>query len=54
MTLPGGSKRARGPHRARQSKDSVLGGSFKSRMQGIMNELLPETFEAKQGGGVSV
>jgi short-subunit dehydrogenase len=29
-------------------KDSVLGGSFKSRMEGLMNELLPETFKAKQ------
>jgi short-subunit dehydrogenase len=29
-------------------KDSVLGGGFKSRMQGLMNELLPETIKAKQ------
>ena len=29
-------------------KDSVLGGGFKSRMQGLMNELLPETVKAKQ------
>jgi len=28
--------------------DSVLGGSFKSRMEGLMNEVLPETFKAKQ------
>ena len=31
-------------------KDSVLGGGFKSRMEGLMNELLPETFKAKQAG----
>jgi short-subunit dehydrogenase len=31
-------------------KDSVLGGSFKSRMEGFMNELLPETVKAKQAG----
>ncbi len=29
-------------------KDAVLGGGFKSRMQGFMNELLPESFKAKQ------
>lgn len=29
-------------------KDAVLGGDFKSRMQGFMNELLPETVKAKQ------
>jgi short-subunit dehydrogenase len=29
-------------------KDSVLGGSFKSRLQGLANELLPETIKAKQ------
>lgn len=29
-------------------KDSVLGGAFKSRLEGLMNELLPETFKAKQ------
>jgi len=29
-------------------KDSVLGGSFKSRMQGLANEILPETTKAKQ------
>lgn len=31
-------------------KDSVLGGSFKSRMQGFMNELLPETVKARAAG----
>jgi len=31
-------------------KDSVLGGSFKSRMEGLMNELLPETVKAAQAG----
>lgn len=31
-------------------KDSVLGGSFKSRMGGLMNEILPETTKAKQSG----
>jgi short-subunit dehydrogenase len=29
-------------------KDSVLGGGFKSRMEGLANEILPETFKAKQ------
>jgi short-subunit dehydrogenase len=29
-------------------KDSVLGGSFMSRMQGLANEILPETVKAKQ------
>jgi uncharacterized protein len=29
-------------------KDSVLGGGFKSRLQGLANELLPETMKAKQ------
>jgi short-subunit dehydrogenase len=29
-------------------KDAVLGGGFKSRMQGLANEILPETFKAKQ------
>jgi uncharacterized protein len=29
-------------------KDAVLGGAFKSRMQGRANEILPETFKAKQ------
>lgn len=33
-----------------KGKDSVLGGSFKSRMEGFMNELLPETMKAKQAG----
>ena len=33
-----------------KGKDSVLGGSFKSRMEGLMNELLPETIKAKQAG----
>jgi len=32
-----------------KGKDSVLGGSFKSRM-GLMNEPLPETVKAKQAG----
>jgi short-subunit dehydrogenase len=31
-------------------KDSVAGGSFKSRMQTLMNELLPETLKAKLAG----
>jgi short-subunit dehydrogenase len=31
-------------------KDSVAGGSFKSRMQTFMNELLPETLKAKMAG----
>ncbi|HEY0251490.1 MAG TPA: SDR family NAD(P)-dependent oxidoreductase, partial [Kofleriaceae bacterium] len=34
-------------------KDAVLGGSFKSRMQGFMNELLPETTKAKVMGDAS-
>jgi short-subunit dehydrogenase len=29
-------------------KDSVLGGSFSSRMQGLANEILPETMKAAQ------
>jgi len=29
-------------------KDSVLAGGVKSRMQGLANEVLPETFKAKQ------
>ncbi|HET9627272.1 MAG TPA: SDR family NAD(P)-dependent oxidoreductase [Kofleriaceae bacterium] len=29
-------------------KDAVLGGAFKSRLQGMANEVLPETFKAKQ------
>jgi short-subunit dehydrogenase len=29
-------------------KDSVLGGGFKSKLQGLANELLPETTKAKQ------
>jgi short-subunit dehydrogenase len=29
-------------------KDSILGGGFKSRMQGLANEILPETIKAKQ------
>lgn len=33
-----------------KSKDSVLGGGFTSRMEGFMNELLPETVKAKQAG----
>jgi short-subunit dehydrogenase len=31
-------------------KDSVLGGSFKSKMGGLMNEILPETVKAAQAG----
>jgi short-subunit dehydrogenase len=31
-------------------KDSVAGGSFKSRMQTLMNELLPETTKAAMAG----
>lgn len=31
-------------------KDSVLGGGFKSRMEGLMNEILPETVKAAQAG----
>jgi short-subunit dehydrogenase len=34
-------------------KDSVAGGSFKSRMQTFMNELLPETLKAKMAGKVT-
>lgn len=33
-----------------KGKDSVAGGSFKSRMQTFMNELLPETTKAKMAG----
>lgn len=33
-----------------EGKDSVAGGSFKSRMQTFMNELLPETMKAKMAG----
>jgi uncharacterized protein len=29
-------------------KDSVLGGGFKSKMQGLANEVLPETVKASQ------
>lgn len=29
-------------------KDSVLGGSFKSKVEGLMNEVLPETVKAAQ------
>jgi short-subunit dehydrogenase len=29
-------------------KDSVLGGTFKNRLEGLANELLPETTKAKQ------
>ena len=29
-------------------KDSVLGGGFKSRLEGLANEILPETFKAQQ------
>jgi uncharacterized protein len=31
-------------------KDSVLGGSLKSRAQGLLNEVLPETLKAAQAG----
>ncbi len=31
-------------------KDSVRGGGFKSRMQTLMNEILPETVKAKMAG----
>ena len=31
-------------------KDSVLGGSFKSKVEGMMNEALPETVKAAQAG----
>lgn len=31
-------------------KDSVLAGSFKSKVQGTMQEILPETVKAKQAG----
>ncbi|HEX3476579.1 MAG TPA: SDR family NAD(P)-dependent oxidoreductase [Kofleriaceae bacterium] len=31
-------------------KDSVLGGSFKSKVEGMMNEVLPETAKAAQAG----
>jgi len=31
-------------------KDSVLGGSFKSKVEGLMNEALPETVKAAQAG----
>jgi short-subunit dehydrogenase len=31
-------------------KDSVLGGSFKSKVEGMMNEVLPETVKASQAG----
>jgi short-subunit dehydrogenase len=31
-------------------KDSVLGGSFKSKVEGMMNEILPETVKAAQAG----
>ena len=31
-------------------KDSVLAGSMKSRVQGMMNEVLPETAKAAQTG----
>jgi hypothetical protein len=29
-------------------KDAVLGGGFKSKLQGIANEILPETVKASQ------
>ncbi|HVV85585.1 MAG TPA: SDR family NAD(P)-dependent oxidoreductase [Kofleriaceae bacterium] len=31
-------------------KDSVLGGGFKSKVEGLMNEILPETVKARQAG----
>jgi short-subunit dehydrogenase len=31
-----------------EGKDAVLGGGFKSKLQGLANEVLPETFKAKQ------
>jgi short-subunit dehydrogenase len=31
-------------------KDSVLGGGFKSKVEGLMNEILPETVKAAQAG----
>jgi short-subunit dehydrogenase len=31
-------------------KDSVLGGSLKSKVGGLMNEVLPETVKAAQAG----
>jgi short-subunit dehydrogenase len=31
-------------------KDSVLGGGLKSRVEGMLNEILPETIKAKQVG----
>jgi short-subunit dehydrogenase len=31
-------------------KDSVLGGSLKSKVSGLMNEVLPETVKAAQAG----
>jgi short-subunit dehydrogenase len=31
-------------------KDSVLGGGFKSKVEGMMNEVLPETMKAAQAG----
>jgi short-subunit dehydrogenase len=33
-----------------EGKDSVLGGSLKSRVSGLMNEVLPETVKAAQAG----
>ncbi|CAN5856581.1 hypothetical protein BH11MYX2_BH11MYX2_02810 [soil metagenome] len=31
-------------------KDSVLGGGFKSKVEGLLNEVLPETVKAAQAG----
>jgi short-subunit dehydrogenase len=31
-------------------KSSVLGGGFKSKLEGLMNEILPETVKAAQTG----
>ena len=36
-----------------QGKDSVLAGSFKSKVGGLMNEVLPETVKAAQAGKVT-
>jgi uncharacterized protein len=33
-----------------EGKDSVLGGSLKSRVSGMLNEVLPETIKAAQAG----
>lgn len=33
-----------------QSHDSVLAGSFKSKVEGALHEVLPETVKASQAG----